>query len=91
MDYQNATRILPENLIAAIQEYTDGEYLYIPRKDEHRQAWGANKQTRQLLDQRNQAIYQRYCRGTSVKSLAAEYYLATKTIYKILANCKKNE
>ena len=33
MGYKNAIRVLPDDLIMAIQEYIDGEYLYIPRKE----------------------------------------------------------
>lgn len=32
MCYQNGKKILPPPLLSAIQEYIDGEYIYIPRK-----------------------------------------------------------
>ena len=32
MKYTNAKSILPEELLTLIQDYIDGEYLYIPRK-----------------------------------------------------------
>ena len=31
MKYKKAQEILPDNIIKIIQEYVDGEYLYIPR------------------------------------------------------------
>lgn len=31
MCYQNGKKILPPPLLSAIQEYIDGEYIYIPR------------------------------------------------------------
>ena len=40
MRYKNAKDILPMDILALIQEYTDGEYLYIPKKPENRKSWG---------------------------------------------------
>ena len=33
MSYKKAADVLPEELIDLIQNYVDGEYLYIPRKE----------------------------------------------------------
>ena len=33
MKYINATMVLPEELIAQIQQYVQGEYLYIPIRE----------------------------------------------------------
>ena len=40
MRYQNAAELLPAELLEALQGYLDGGYLYIPRRAEHRRAWG---------------------------------------------------
>ncbi|MBP2629312.1 MAG: Mor transcription activator domain protein, partial [Firmicutes bacterium] len=40
MGYKNAICILPDDLIMAIQQHIDGEYLYIPRKEENKKGWG---------------------------------------------------
>ncbi|HML33217.1 CD3324 family protein [Sporomusa sphaeroides] len=57
MGYKNAICVLPDKLIAAIQEYIDGEYLYIPRKVENKKSWGELKNTRNFLSTRNKAIF----------------------------------
>ena len=36
MKYENANNILPSYIVEMIQEYTDGRYLYIPRKDDNK-------------------------------------------------------
>ena len=36
MRYQKANEILPEELVELIQKYVDGEYVYIPRKQENK-------------------------------------------------------
>ena len=42
MKYIKALDVLPEEIIKIIQEYIDGEYLYVPRKDENHKSWGEN-------------------------------------------------
>lgn len=39
MRYQKANEILPEKLVELIQNYIDGEYVYIPRKQENKKNW----------------------------------------------------
>lgn len=90
MGYKNAICVLPDDLIAAIQQHIDGEYLYIPRKIENRKAWGDLKNSRQRNVERNVAIYKEYQYGRPVEELAKKYYLSTKTIYKILS-IRKNQ
>lgn len=36
MKYEKAQNILPYNIIELIQKYTDGGYIYIPRKNENK-------------------------------------------------------
>lgn len=90
MGYKNAICVLPDKLIAAIQEYIDGEYLYIPRRAENRKRWGELKNTRHSLRMRNETISEEYRNGISVEQLATRYYLSPKTVYKILSEMKNN-
>jgi len=91
MGYKNAICVLPDNLIAAIQQHIDGEYLYIPRKIENIKAWGELKNSRQLYAERNAAIFKEYKCGMPVEELANKYYLSPKTVYKILSMMKNNK
>jgi Mor family transcriptional regulator len=91
MGYKNAICVLPDNLIAAIQQHIDGEYLYIPRKIENKRAWGELKNSRQLYAERNAAIFKEYKCGMTVEELATKYYLSPKTVYKILSMMKNNK
>lgn len=88
MSYQNGKELLPEHLLAVIQKYVDGAYIYIPRKDANRQRWDANGRNRQITLTRNQEIFRKYSSGTSVKELAGTYFLSDKTIYGILAKMR---
>ena len=90
MDYKNARCILPKDLLIALQEYADGEYIYIPRKAENKKRWGERTNSRGLLAKRNREIFMQYQDGTSVEALAEQYYLSSKTVYKILSAEKKS-
>ncbi len=84
MGYKKAEEILPGELIDRIQQYVDGETIYIPRKSAHRRAWGERTQTRQELSRRNRQIYEEYLRGEGVLELASKYYLSEKSIQRII-------
>ena len=77
MSYRKAEEILPRELIEVIQQYVDGENIYIPRKLEHTQA-------RQELDARNSAICREHREGASVPRLSQKYYLTEKSIQRII-------
>ncbi|MBP3659999.1 MAG: hypothetical protein J6I89_01270, partial [Oscillospiraceae bacterium] len=56
MRYQKAEDILPAELLAEIQKYADGVYLYIPRRADRRQSWGNSTRYREELRQRDGSI-----------------------------------
>lgn len=88
MGYINANCVLPEDLIVAIQQHIDGQYLYIPRKAESKKKWGELTNNKLFLNERNKAIFEEYQFGVSAQELASKYYLSPKTVYKILATKK---
>lgn len=84
MSYKKAEEILPEDLIAAIQQYVDGQIIYIPRKAEHRREWGRNTGYREELRVRNDRIRADRARGLGLSELAEKYHLSEKSIGRIL-------
>lgn len=84
MGYMRAEEILPIEVIELIQQYVDGENIYIPRKSSNRQAWGAGTQIRQELSLRDRQIYEEYLAGSRTEELACKYYLSEKSIQRIL-------
>ncbi len=89
MGYKNGKDILPEELIRQIQQYIDGENIYIPRKEGEHKKWGEKTPTRKLLQERNDEIVQKYCKGVSVVYLSSEYHISTQGIYKIIKQQKQ--
>lgn len=88
MGYMKAEEILPVELIELIQQYVDGEAIYIPRKAEHRQEWGARTQIRQELSERNRKIFSDHLTGMNTEELASKYYLSQKSIQRIIRSMK---
>lgn len=84
MGYRNAGEILPEEIIALIQQYVDGENIYIPRRSENRLKWGSQTRITQELSHRNKLIYEDYSRGMTTSELADKYCLSHKSIQRIV-------
>ncbi|MEF9958655.1 MAG: CD3324 family protein [Niameybacter sp.] len=89
MKYRKAHDVLPDEIIEIIQEYIDGQYLYIPRKAENHKAWGEASGTKCNLKVRNSEIYQRHLMGITVDKLAQMYYLSEQSIRRILTQEKQ--
>ena len=89
MNYENAKDILPLEIINLIQEYTDGKYLYIPRKLENKKSWGEQSGFRKELDKRNEEIVNLYKKGNTIKEISSKYYLAEHTVRRIIKNYNK--
>ena len=91
MKYKNAAQHLPEELLSHVQQYVDGEYLYIPRAEGNRKAWGEGTMTRRELSKRDEAICADHLKGMSAKEIADAYYLSVKSVQRILARRKTNQ
>ena len=88
MGYKRAEEILPAEIIQMIEQYVDGQNIYIPRKADRRKEWGEGTHTRQELKERNQQIFADYHEGQSVRELAKRYYLSEKSIQRIIRSMK---
>ena len=84
MGYIRAEEILPGEVIQLIQQYVDGANIYIPRKQENRQEWGAKTTYRVELQNRNHMIYRDYLAGMTTYELADTYFLSEKSIQRII-------
>lgn len=88
MKYEKAENILPNSIIEIIQNYTDGRYIYIPRKNGNKKSWGENTETKIYLSKRDKEIFNKYSSGVSVKMLSEQYFLTEGSIRRILRNQK---
>ena len=89
MGYRKAEKILPPDVVALIQQYVDGEYIYIPRKEENRKSWGESTDYRREMEERNRRIYADYKHGIKTEVLSGKYFLSEKSIQRIIAKEKR--
>jgi Mor family transcriptional regulator len=89
MSYKNGKEILPIRLLLELQEYVQGELVYVPKPGECRAGWGENNGTRIQLLSRNVEIYNLYRGGISVKELIETYHLSEDSIRKIITKTNK--
>ena len=88
MSYKNGRDILPPSLLKQLQDYIQGEIIYIPKKEQKRAGWGENNGTRLFMEQRNQEIYNYYCTGWTMKDLILHYHLSEDSIRKIIVKTR---
>lgn len=91
MSYIKADDVLPQNIIKIIQQYIDGENIYIPKKEGSRVDWGAKTGAKKELCRRNALIYREYLSGEKVSALASRYFLSDKSIQRIIREMKVSE
>lgn len=89
MRYKNATQHLPKELLEQVQQYADGEFLYIPRIKGSKKEWGEKTATRRELKARNERIYKEYLAGERADTLSRRHFLSIKSIQRIVASQKR--
>ncbi|WP_096271218.1 CD3324 family protein [Paucisalibacillus globulus] len=84
MQYKNAKEVLPPSLLKEMQQYIQGDLIYVPKANENRIAWGEVSGSKALITKRNQEIYQLYSNGKSFEELGKKFHLSTDSIRKIV-------
>lgn len=84
MKYQNANNVLPDHLLQELQQYVQGEYLYIPTRQSCYKKWGEKSGIRKILADRNKGIINKYKQGFTMTNLAQEYCLSIHSIKQII-------
>lgn len=88
MNYKNGKDVLPPRLLKELQDYIQGELVYIPKCGNERALWGEISGSRNLIAQRNKEIYNCYCTGSGAEELAEAYHLSIDSIRKILTKMR---
>jgi len=84
LNYKNGKDVLPPSLLLELQQYIQGELLYIPKPRSERAGWGEKSGSRQLIERRNEEIYRHYVNGRTVAELERQYHLSGESIRKII-------
>lgn len=88
MKYRNAKTVLPERLLRELQQYVQGEIIYVPGNDPVRARWGESNGTREKYSSRNNEIIMLYRNGVSKEVIAERYHLSEHSIKKIIHGSK---
>ncbi|KRF21568.1 CD3324 family protein [Paenibacillus sp. Soil787] len=89
MSYKNGKDVLPPNLLKQLQEYIQGEIVYIPKKEQKRAGWGENNGTRIIIERRNREIFRLYQTGSTVMELIKVFHLSEDSIRKIIVKTRE--
>ncbi|MFD0870626.1 Uncharacterized conserved protein [Chlamydia abortus] len=89
MSYKNGKDVLPPSLLKQLQEYIQGEIIYIPKREKKRAGWGENNGARLLLERRNKEIYRQYKNGSKMVELIQTFHLSEDSIRKIIGKNKE--
>ena len=87
MKYVGAGKVLPKELVRQIQEYVQGEYIYIPVRDKGMNCSVTDYRTE--LQKRDAHIYTKYLEGLGRKQLAELYSLSGSSIRRIIIKQRK--
>lgn len=87
MNYKNALYILPDSLLQEIQQYVQGEYIYIPIKD--KMVKSVPTEYKRELMKRNEHIFTKSLAGISNSELADRYHLSVSSIRRIIIEQRK--
>lgn len=89
--YKNGRDVLPPELLQQIQQYIDGELLYIPKQGEQRAGWGELSGSRARLERRNKEMVAAYRKGRSIQELERIYFLSGESVRKIIGKLTRVE
>lgn len=88
MDYIRATDVFPDRLLQEIQQYIQGELIYIPTRSSERRKWGENSGAANYYVVRNGNIRQSFREGVEIDQLSEQYGLSVESIKKIVYSKK---
>lgn len=91
MNYKNAKDNFPPELLKEIQNYVQGERIYVPQLDNVRTSWGEKSGSREEITFRNKEILKKYKEGLSINELADIFCLSCESIKKIVYKNLKEE
>ena len=73
MGYIRAEDVLPSEVLTLVQEFIDGQTLYVPKKDAARNTWGSVSGAREYLAYRNAQIRIEYRAGREILPFREEH------------------
>lgn len=89
MKYMNGNEILPDKLMKELQNYAEGIYVYIPKKNGKKNKWGEKTNYHREMELRNQHIYDKHLEGVAITQIVNCYHLSSQSIRRIILTEKR--
>ena len=89
MKYVNAKDVLPKEIIKQLQDYVEGCYVYIPKKEDAIKSTDKKTEYRIELEKRNEHIYLKHLQNWSHGQIAKLYHLSLPSIRRIIFEQRK--
>ena len=89
MKYVNAKDVLPKEIIKQLQDYVEGCYVYIPKKEDAIKSSDKKTEYRIELEKRNEHIYLKHLQNWSHGQIAKLYHLSLPSIRRIILEQRK--
>lgn len=84
MRYINGQDLIPRELLDLLQDYVQGAYVYIPKREDTKRRWGEQTNYVMELKHRNKLIYRKYLEGVSTSNLISIFHLSSSSIRRII-------
>lgn len=84
MRYINGQDLIPRELLDLLQDYVQGAYVYIPKREDTKRRWGEQTNYIMELKHRNKLIYRKYLEGVSTSNLISIFHLSSSSIRRII-------
>ena len=84
MKYRNAGEFLPQELLAELQKFAEGELIYVPNRPQRKAGWGTRNGSRERYALRNMQMVHHYQRGESIDELSRKFFLSRDSVKKII-------
>ena len=89
MKYVNAKDVLPKEIIKQLQDYVEGCYVSIPKKEDAIKSTDKKTEYRIELEKRNEHIYLKHLQNWSHGQIAKLYHLSLPSIRRIIFEQRK--
>lgn len=90
MKYINAKDVLPKELIEQLQDYVQGSYVYVPKREDEIKVSDRKSEYRIELEKRNEHIYLKHLQKWSHEQIAKLYHLSLPSIRRIIFEQRKS-
>lgn len=89
MKYINAAEILPAEFVECLQDYIQGAYVYVPKREEDSRKVSKKTDYKVELEKRNGHMYTKYLEGWSNREISSLYHVSESSVRRVILQQKR--